>query len=167
MTVAFFLNLCYHGDRTIPPMDGERRKDMTAEELWRTAGLAGSYESWSFGGDPDGLAELVLQGKKRATCSAALFYTLENEPLPQEGAYSVILDGQDRAVCIIRTTRVWRCRFCDVPVGHAWLEGEGDRSLAYWRQVHRDFFTGELAEVGLTFSEDLELICEEFERIWP
>ena len=38
---------------------------MTAEELWKKTGLSGSYEAWSFGGDPDGLAALVAAGIKR------------------------------------------------------------------------------------------------------
>ena len=44
-------------------------------------------------------------------------------------------------------------------------EGEGDRSLEYWRTVHRRFFTEELQEPGLPFDEKLELVCEEFEVV--
>ena len=34
--------------------------EMTAEELWKKSGLAGTYEAWPFGGAPDKLADLVL-----------------------------------------------------------------------------------------------------------
>ena len=43
-----------------------------------------SYDTWSFGGDPDHLAKLVAEGIKTATCSAYIFYELENEKLPEE-----------------------------------------------------------------------------------
>ena len=46
---------------------------------------------------------------------------------------------------------------------HAFLEGEGGRSLDYWRRVHMEYFTEELAAVGLSFDESSELVCEEFE----
>ena len=59
--------------------------EMTAEELWKKSGLAGTYEAWPFGGAPDKLADLVLQRIKTATCSAYDLYQIENEPLPQAG----------------------------------------------------------------------------------
>ena len=43
---------------------------MTAEELWKSSGLTGTYEAWPFGEAPDKLAGLVAQGIKTATCSA-------------------------------------------------------------------------------------------------
>ena len=49
----------------------------------------------------------------------------------------------------------------------AFREGEGDRSLEYWRRVHEDFFRRELAGAGLAFSPDMPVVCEEFEVVWP
>ncbi len=71
---------------------------MTAEELWTKSGLDGEYEAWAFGGSPDELAQLVKNGIKTATCSAFCFYELEEEPLPQIGEYSIILDAKEEAV---------------------------------------------------------------------
>ena len=140
---------------------------MTAEEMWRACGAQDEYEAWSFGGDPDGLAELVRSGKKTATASAFACYEAEGEPLPRAGEYSVILDFRDEAVCVIKTAKVYITQFKDVTEDHARKEGEGDLSLGYWREVHRDFFTGELAEICLPFSEDMPVVCEEFELVYP
>ncbi len=98
------------------------------------------YDAWSFGDDPDTLADLVFHGIKTATCSLRCLYDLDGEVLPTSGEYSVILNTQGEAVCIIRTTRVFITRFCDVTADFARREGEGDRSLAYWRRVHEAFF---------------------------
>ena len=136
---------------------------MTAEEMWKESGLTGEYEAWSFGDDTDALARLVKDGIKTATCSARCFYEMEGEPLPEVGGYSIILDSKDQAVCIIRTTRVYTVTFNRVSEEHAWKEGEGDRSLEYWRNTHRRFFAEELREEGLDFDEEMELVCEEFE----
>ena len=38
---------------------------------------------------------------------------------------------------------------------HAFKEGEGDRSLEYWREVHKKFFRECLEEYGLEFSENM------------
>ena len=138
---------------------------MTAEELWKQSGLTGEYDAWAFGGDADGLAELVKNGIKTATCSAYVFYELEDEELPKVGEYGVILDGQDEAVCIIKTTKVYVTAYDEVTEEHAFKEGEGDRSLEYWRKVHKEFFTEELKEIGQEFDEKMKLVCEEFEVV--
>ena len=138
---------------------------MTAEELWKESGLPDPYEAWAFGDDPDKLAALVKSGVKTATCSAYDLYHAENEPIPQEGGYSVILDSKGEAVCIIKTTKVYVTEFIRVSKEHAYKEGEGDRSLEYWRKVHRDFLTRELTSVHRTFTENTKVVCEEFELV--
>ena len=140
---------------------------MTAQEMWNASGIRADYEAWAFGDDPDTLAELVRTGVKTATASAYPFYELEGEELPKAGEYSVILDTKDEAVCIICTTRVYVTPYREVTAEQAWKEGEGDRSLDYWRRVHEAFFRKELEEAGLTFTEDMGVVCEEFEVVYP
>lgn len=140
---------------------------MDAEKMWERFGAEGEYEAWCFGGDADKLAELVLVGKKTATSSAYPIYEVENEPLPKAGEYSVILDSHKNAVCIIRTTKVYVVPFDEVSSSHACREGEGDLSLEYWREVHRAFFTREMNSVDKNFDEKMEVVCEEFEKVFP
>lgn len=139
---------------------------MTAEELFRKSGLTEPYESWSFSDAPDKLAGLVKNGIKTATCSAYDLYKAEGEPIPKAGDYSVILDSKGEAVCIVKTTRVYVTAFNQVSQEHAYKEGEGDRSLEYWRQVHIDFLTRELAGINKTFTENTPVVCEEFELVY-
>ncbi len=145
---------------------------MTAEQMWAAFaaghGLSGTaYEAWAFGGDAGTLARLVLEGTKTAASSALPLYELEGEPLPEADEYSVILDGQEEAVCVIQTERVEIVPFQDVGADHAFREGEGDRSLAFWRTVHERFFTEELAQAGLRFRQDMPVVCETFRKVWP
>lgn len=144
---------------------------MTAEEMWSIFSKENNleneeYEAWAYGDNPDKLAELTLNGIKTATCSAYYWYEKEGEELPKEGEYSVILNSRDEAVCVTETTRVYVERFKDISKEHAYKEGEGDRSLEYWRKVHNDFFTKELGEVGAEFNEDMKVVCEEFEVVY-
>ena len=48
--------------------------------------------------------------------------------------FDVVLDSKDQAVCIIEITKVSVQPFHQVSADHAYKEGEGDKSLAYWRQ---------------------------------
>ena len=113
------------------------------------------------------MADLVLKGEKTATASAYDLYALEDEPLPREGTFDVILDSQDQAVCIVEITKVSVQPFHQVSADHAYKEGEGDKSLDYWRQVHEAFFTECLSEARLTFTPDSKVVLEEFRKVYP
>lgn len=145
---------------------------MTGKELWNAflkenphfEGL--QHEEWAFGGDADELARLVVKGEKTATASAYPLYEFEREPLPREGDHSVILNTKGEAVCIIQTKKVYITPFDRVTAEHARKEGEGDKSLEYWRKVHEVFFTECMGEAGLAFTHDMKVICEEFEVVF-
>ena len=85
---------------------------------------------------------------------------------PKEGEYSVILNSREEAVCIIRTTKVYVTPFFEITESHAFKEGEGDKSLSYWRKVHEEFFKNALERKGLSFDEQMKVVCEEFEVLY-
>ncbi len=100
----------------------------------------------------DELAALVLAGMKTATCSA-----VSDGPSTEVGKRMVMLDGSGRPLAVIETVELTHRRFNDVDAAFASDEGEGDRSLAYWREAHRRYFT----RLG-QFAEDMQLYCERF-----
>lgn len=115
----------------------------------------------------DELAALVLQGTKRATAGALWAFEAEGEALPRPGDLSIVTDGSGTPRCVIETLSVEVVPFRDVTAAFAHTEGEGDRSLAYWRRVHRAFFTRECAAVGRAFDEAMPVVCERFEVRFP
>jgi uncharacterized protein YhfF len=152
----------------------KRKSIMTEKEMWKKfvekypEYTDMKYEAWQYGGsDPDALAELTASGAKTATASAYPCYEYEKEELPKEGELSLILKSDHSALCIIKTIHVSVIPFMQVSAEHAYKEGEGNRSLEFWRTVHRKFFTMDLAEDGLKFSEDMPVVCEEFKTVYP
>lgn len=150
---------------------------MKASEMWKlymdkktNKGAVGdeteAYDVWAFGAASDELAQLVLSGEKTATSSAYPLYESENEELPRTGEYSVIVNSKEEAVCVIKTTRVYVIPFNQVTQHHAYLEGEGDKTLDYWRNVHKVFFTECLGEAGIEFTDELLVVCEEFQVVY-
>ncbi|RIL38633.1 ASCH domain-containing protein, partial [Mammaliicoccus fleurettii] len=85
---------------------------------------------------------------------------------PQVGDISVVLNEKGNPQCIIETTLVYQTPFNDVTEHHAYLEGEGDKSLAYWRQAHIEFFESYYAELGIPFDESEIMVCEEFKLLY-
>jgi uncharacterized protein YhfF len=114
--------------------------------------------AFAFGDSPglaDELLELVIKGVKTATCST------EDEPNTSvPGERWVVLDGGGEPRCVIETIEITYRRFSEIDAAFAHDEGEGDRSLAYWRCAHRAYF-GRLGR----FSEDMMLMCERFRLV--
>ena len=114
--------------------------------------------SFAFGDGPtlaDELLDLVIKGFKTATCST------EDEPnTSSPGEQWIVLDGSGQPRCAIETIEVTYRRFPEVDAAFAYEEGEGDRSLDYWRQAHRTYF-GRQGK----FREDMMLMCERFRLV--
>ena len=143
---------------------------MNAEEMWQAfpdKKADDTYLAWQYGCAQDKLAQLTLQGTKTATASSDPVYKAENEPVPAVGDYSIILDSQNQAVCIIQTTQIDIVPFYQVDEEQAYLEGEGDRTLTYWREVHRTFFESEMQSIHQKFTEDMLVVCERFKIVYP
>ena len=114
----------------------------------------------------DELAALVREGVKTATCSALWSYEQDQKPIPQKGELSIVIDGAGIPVAVIETIEVFLAAFNEVTERFAWEEGEGDRSLAYWRQAHRNFF-GRQRFKDRGFDERMPLVCERFRVLHP
>lgn len=122
--------------------------------------------AWAFGATPeqaDGLLALVLDGTKTATASAAWDYEDEGEDLPEAGTLGIVLDGAGHPRALVVTTRVRTVPFLEVDAEHAAAEGEGDRTLEYWRAGHESFFA---TQSRRGFSPDMPVVLEDFRVLY-
>lgn len=121
--------------------------------------------AWQFGVDADELADLVVQGKKRGTCSLNKLYEIDNDPLPEVGQYDIVLNSKDEPVVLIQNRKVEIVPMKDVTKEFALSEGEGDGTYEYWWNAHVAFFSELVKEYDLTFTTDDLLVCETFEVV--
>jgi uncharacterized protein YhfF len=125
--------------------------------------------AWGFGDSPEmagELGRLVAERTKTATCSSLWEIEHDGEGIPQPGDLSIILDGRGEPLCIIETVEVTIKPYNAVDAAFARDEGEGDRSLAYWRAAHWRFFSRSLAVLGRAPDETMPLVCERFRVVW-
>ena len=109
-----------------------------------------ALRSFAFGDSPD-LADELLE----------LVLSTEDEPnISKPGERWIVLDGRGNPRRVIESTEVTYHRYGDVDTAFAHDEGEGDRSLSYWRSAHRRYFE----RLG-KFSEDMMLMCERFRLV--
>jgi len=114
----------------------------------------------------DELGALVVADVKTATASLHALYAAEGEQVPQVGDLSLITDWGGRPLCITAVTDIQIRPFDAVDPQHAYDEGEGDRSLAYWREAHWRFFGRECARLGIVPSEDMLVVLERFRVLY-
>ena len=95
------------------------------------------------------------------------WYEQGGEPMPEAGRLEVITDWNGNPTCIIEVTKVFECRFSEVDNDFAYAEGEGDRTLEWWRKAHWNYFSKECREAGIPMSEDVMLVLERFKTVYP
>lgn len=144
---------------------------MKPEELWeeycakKGVDINEEYEAWAFcGGGPmaDELLELVLEGKKFGTASIYEEYLVEDEHIPGDREYSVVLNSKEEAACVIRNFEVKVEPFLRVSEYHGYSEGEEERNLEAWRRIHRDYWKPDLEELKIESAENLHVVEEKF-----
>lgn len=113
------------------------------------------------------LALLVLRGVKRATAGSLWSYEDRGMRVPKAGDLSIVTDWAGQPLCIIETQSVNIVPYCEVTAEFAAIEGEGDGSLTFWREAHRQYFQRECANAGRQFHENMLLACEHFAVIYP
>ncbi|ELO5516957.1 ASCH domain-containing protein [Vibrio alfacsensis] len=135
--------------------------------------LASKYTSFSadyFCADEDNAnicADLILRGEKRASCSLDIWYSEQGEIMPKVGHLQVVTNWGGEPVCITEITSVSKCKYSEVTAEFAALEGEGDKTLDWWKKAHWNFFSKECKELNISPSEDMLLVLEQFKTVYP
>lgn len=123
--------------------------------------------AFAFGDSPemsDRLAKLVLDGEKSATSAWLASYEAEGIDIPEVGDLSIMCDGADRPLALLRTADVRKIPFADVGPEIARAEGEG--TLDEWKAEHRDFFARECAALGIEFDPEGDVVVEFVEVLY-
>lgn len=153
-------------------------KTAKVETFWREAcaalGLdpaagyhASTFADPAFSPNVDKIGNLARAGEKRATAHMALDFEKSGVTRRAPGEYWVVLSAAMAPLCLVRLTKVETVPFCDVTPEFAASEGEGDLSWDYWATVHQRYFEKQLAGWGETWRDDIPIVCESFELLWP
>lgn len=127
-------------------------------------------QAWHFCSNPadaDALGELARRGVKTATASLYAGYAAEGEEVPRVGDLNIITNWAMDPLILVEITELEIVPFGQVSARQAYDEGEGDRSLDYWREVHWRFFSDEARALGIEVTEDMLVVCEHFKILYP
>ncbi|HCJ31806.1 MAG TPA: RNA-binding protein [Firmicutes bacterium] len=104
---------------------------------------------------------LVLSGEKRATTSLYNEYIKNKEPLPKIGEKSIIQHDNNNDTCLIEVENVIITEFKNITEELAFIEGEGDKSLEYYRNEHYKIFK----KIDSNFNDESKVVFEMFKVI--
>lgn len=116
---------------------------------------------WKFCSDNEKLISLVLSGEKRATTSLYSEYIKNKEPLPKIGEKSIIQHDNNNDACLIEIEKVIITEFKNITDDLAFIEGEGDKSLEYYRNEHYKIFK----KIDSNFNDESKVVFEMFKVI--
>ena len=140
------------------------------ERAKKATGIKGDFtDAWGFGDNPELVDELlgyIKQGIKRTSTSLVKENELEGWPESKEGDYDIILDGRNKPVLVIKTVNVRRVKYRDVDAEHAYLEGEGDRSLETYFKEHDKYYERRGRNLGFEFNKDMLVDLSRFEIVY-
>jgi uncharacterized protein YhfF len=118
--------------------------------------------------DANRLGELVVNGKKKASSSLFSLYEKYNVEVPKVGKKQIVTNFEGKALAIIATIKVDTIPFNQITAAYAALDmGTNTEPLKKWKKAHWDFFESFLKESEETPSEDMLILCESIEIIWP
>lgn len=118
--------------------------------------------------DANRLGNLILNRKKKAGSSLYSLYEKYNVDLPKVGKKQIVTDFDGNALAIIETIKVDTIQFNKISVTYAELDmGTDIEPLQKWKKAHWEFFKSFMAESGEKPTEDMLIVCEWFETIWP
>ena len=123
--------------------------------------LKKKFPKWKFCSDNEKLISLVLSGDKRATTSLYSEYIEDKKSLPKISERSIILHDDNTYACLIEVENVIITEFKNITEELAFIEGEGDKSLEYYRNEHYKIFK----KIDSNFNDESKVVFEMFKVI--
>ncbi len=118
----------------------------------------------------DLLVGAILDGRKVSTTGLVIEYENDQEPLPQPGKLSVVIDSSHHPVAVIETTSMLVVPLRRVDLAHALDEGEGYTTVAEWRAAHETFWHGDemrtaLGDPSFSVTDTTLVVLERFRLV--
>jgi uncharacterized protein YhfF len=108
------------------------------------------------------LGDLVARGVKRASAGLVWEWEADGDPLPQVGDVEIVIDWSGTPLAVVEVTDVRILPFQQVDDAFARDEGEGDGTLAAWREGHWRYFGRACQRLGREPSETMPVVCRRF-----
>lgn len=134
------------------------------------AGVGDEYQVRWIGLDDESTEQifsLIASGDKNGTFTLPWIIERTDQPQPAVGDCIILIafDGTPRQ--LVRLTDVQRVNFGDITAAHTAIDGSPVRALEVWKPLHTQYWNGMLAPWSMTVAEDMPVLIEPFELLYP
>lgn len=111
--------------------------------------------------------DLVKSGEKTGTFGLKMMHDRDPANTPSEGSTTVFVDFDGQPHAAVRVLSLTPTAYKDITEDHLVVEGPGARKLKTWQEIHWPHWTNLLAPHGLEPREDMTVMVERFELLYP
>lgn len=111
------------------------------------------------------LNSIVLAGQKTAFFTTLATFTIDEEPLPVSGELYILVDNQNKPLCVLEMESVNIIPFNEVTWDMAQKEGECS-TFGEWKEKMQEYIEDEGHVLGFDYSEDIKLVFQTFKVIY-
>ena len=111
------------------------------------------------------LNSIVLAGQKTAFFTTLATFTIDGEPLPVSGELYILVDNQNKPLCVLEMESVNIIPFNEVTWDMAQKEGECS-TFGEWKEKMQEYIEDEAAIYGYEFTPDIRLVYQTFKVIY-
>lgn len=108
---------------------------------------------------------IVLAGQKQAFFTTLATFTIDNEPLPISGELYILVDNQNKPLCVLEIESVNIIPFNEVTFEMVKKEGEC-ATLGEWKEKMQEYIEDEAHVLGFEYSPDIKLVYQTFKVIY-
>ena len=108
---------------------------------------------------------IVLSGQKQAFFTTLATFTIDNEPLPNSGELYILVDNQNKPLCVLEIESVNIIPFNEVTFEMVKKEGEC-ATMGEWKEKMQEYIEEEAQVLGFEYSPDIKLVYQTFKVIY-
>lgn len=141
----------YYAKKAVDELNDLQKENLLRKKIVR----------WKFCSDNEKLIKLVLNNEKKATTSLYSEYMKNGKKLPKIGEKSIIQHDNNNDACLIEIEKVIITEFKNITDDLASIEGEGDKTLEYYKNEHFKIFK----KLDSNFNDESKVVFEIFKVI--
>lgn len=112
------------------------------------------------------IMDLIQTEQKRGLFGLKELQERDPDQAPTLGGGMVLVDIDENPCCAVKTVKITPVPYKDVNDEHLAVEGPAARDLKVWQKIHWPYWTEMLGHHGLSPSEDMIVVVEEFKLIY-
>ena len=108
---------------------------------------------------------IVLAGQKQAFFTTLVTFTIDDEPLPISGELYILVDNQNKPLCVLEIESVNIIPFNEVTFEMVKKEGEC-ATMGEWKEKMQEYIEDEAHVLGFEYAPDIKLVYQTFKVIY-